>query len=632
MLARIGSNIRQVRLATRQFALYNLRVGQTAENMTDYETAYDIFDHDYDVAIVGGGGGGLRAAMGLSEAGFKTAVISKIPPMRSHTVAAQGGVNAALGNTHEDSWKWHFYDTVKGSDWLCDQDAAHYMCREAPAAILELEEWGLPFSRNAEGKIYQRAFGGQSIDYGKGGQARRTCAAADRTGHAMLHTLYGRSLAFDTDYFIEYFAMDLLMNGEDCVGVVAMSMEDGTIHRFHANNTILATGGCGRTYFSATCAHIVTGDGMAMALRAGIPLQDMEFVQFHPTGIYGIGCLMTEGCRGEGGILRNSKGEPFMEVYAPNAKDLASRDVVSRAMTTEILNGRGCGPDGEYINLHLDHIPDEIIDERLPGIAETARIFTGADVKKDPVPVIPTVHYNMGGVPTSFIGEVISPTEEDPHRVVKGLYACGETACPSVHGANRLGANSLLETLVYGRAVAHHIVENNEPGAEKKPLPENAGMESVQNLHEIRFSNGEQSCADLRLKMQKTMQHHAAVYRTGELLKAGVKAVREVYHEFPTLKISDRSAVYNTDLTEALELQNMLGLSRVIIESAENRKESRGAHAREDFTERDDENWMKHTVTHLTEDHDVKITYRPVRMYTLDEEEVATVPPMVRAY
>lgn len=594
---------------------------------------YNIVEHEYDAVVVGAGGAGLRAAMGLSEAGFKTACITKLFPTRSHTVAAQGGINAVLRDN--DNWRWHAYDTVKGADWLGDQDSIFMMCKEAPAAVLELESFGLPFSRTDKGEIYQRAFGGQSLEFGTGGQAYRCACAADRTGHALLHTLYGRSLAFKTDYFIEYFALDLIMSEDNtaCVGVLAMNMEDGSIHKFRANNTVLATGGYGRSYFSATSAHTCTGDGNAMVLRAGLPIEDPEFVQFHPTGIYGAGCLITEGCRGEGGILRNSQGERFMERYAPTAKDLASRDVVSRAMTMEIREGRGCGPEKDHLYLHLDHLPSALLNERLPGISETAQIFAGVDVTKEPIPVIPTVHYNMGGIPTNLHGEVLAPTEENPDKTVKGLFAAGEAACASVHGANRLGANSLLDIVVFGRQCAKRIAEIAQPGAPTAPLPANAGQKSLDNVEKIRTANGSISTAALRLEMQKAMQAHAAVYRTQETLAEGKVVIDAILKKMPDVKVTDRSIVWNTDLVETLELQNLMANAACTMYGAEARKESRGAHAREDFSTRDDKEWMKHTLAYFDQDTGkTTLKYRPTHQYGLEGEDLKPFPPKARVY
>ncbi|MGY1457295.1 succinate dehydrogenase flavoprotein subunit [Luteimonas sp. A534] len=593
--------------------------------------AYKITEHKYDMIVVGAGGAGLRATFGLAHKGLRTACITKVFPTRSHTVAAQGGISAALGNMGEDDWRFHYYDTIKGSDWLGDQDAIQYMCREAIPAVIELEHQGVPFSRTEDGKIYQRPFGGMTTHYGKG-TAQRTCAAADRTGHAMLHTLYQQSLAHQAEFFIEYFALDLIMDDEGvCRGVLAIDMAEGTLHLFRAQGTVLATGGYGRAYFSATSAHTCTGDGGGMALRAGLGLQDMEFVQFHPTGIYGAGCLITEGVRGEGGILRNSQGERFMERYAPNAKDLASRDVVSRSMTIEIREGRGVGEHKDHIHLDLTHLDPADIHEKLPGIAESARIFAGVDVEKQPIPVIPTVHYNMGGVPTNYHGEVVQLKDGNPDHVIPGLYAIGEAACVSVHGANRLGSNSLLDLVVFGRAVANRCADTIKPGMPHKQLAGDACDASLSNLDRLRHANGSTPTAVIRDNMQRTMQADAAVFRTGSTLAEGVAKIREINASFADVKVSDRSLVWNSDLIETFELQNLLGLSLATIVAAENRKESRGAHAREDFPDRNDAEWQKHSLTWVDDAGNTRIDYRPVHMYTLDDE-VEVVPPVARVY
>lgn len=592
--------------------------------------SYNIKTHEFDVVVVGAGGAGLRAAFGMAQSGLNTACVTKVFPTRSHTVAAQGGISAALGNMGEDDWRWHMYDTIKGSDWLGDQDAIEYMCKNAAASVIELEHYGVPFSRNKEGKIYQRPFGGMTTNFGKGKAAQRTCAAADRTGHAILHTLYQQALKHQAQFFIEYFAIDLIMENGECKGVVAWNLDDGSLHVFKAHMVVLATGGYGRAYFSATSAHTCTGDGGGMCIRAGLPMQDMEFVQFHPTGIYGAGCLITEGARGEGGYLLNSEGERFMERYAPSAKDLASRDVVSRAMTMEIRAGRGVGPKKDHIFLHLNHLPPEVLHERLPGISETAKIFAGVDVTKQPIPILPTVHYNMGGIPTNYHTEVLT-LKDGKQTIVPGLMAIGEAGCVSVHGANRLGSNSLLDLVVFGRAAAHRAAEIIKAGTPHKKLKPDILDPIISRLDKIRNAKGDISVADLRLKMQRTMQDHAAVFRTEEVLEEGKKMMDDIRKEYDNISVTDRSMIWNSDLVEALELANLIDQAVLTVHAALNRKESRGAHAREDFPERDDKNWMKHTLLWLEENGMVKIDYKPVVLTTLTNE-VEPVPPVKRVY
>ncbi|MDA9600840.1 succinate dehydrogenase flavoprotein subunit [bacterium] len=589
-------------------------------------SSYKIIDHEYDVIVLGAGGSGLRAAVGLSEAGLKTACISKVFPTRSHTSAAQGGISASLGNMGEDDWRWHMYDTVKGADWLGDQDSIEYLCKEAPAAVIELEKYGVPFSRTDDGKIYQRPFGGMTKNYGNG-IVQRTCAAADRTGHAILHTLYGQALKHNTEFFIEYFALDLLMKDGECKGLIAWNLNDGTIHRFRAHSTIIATGGYGKAYYSATSAHTCTGDGNAMVLRAGLPLQDMEFVQFHPTGIYGHGTLISEGVRGEGGYLVNSKGERFMERYAPNAKDLASRDVVSRSMSIEINEGRGVGKEQDHVHLHLSHLDKSIIESRLPGITEAARLFANVDVTKEPIPVVPTVHYNMGGIPTNYKAEVLSGNDTE---TVPGLMAIGEAACVSVHGANRLGSNSLIDLVVFGRAAAKRAAEIVKPGTPHEDIGETETEKCLERFDKLRNSNGENNTAELRLSMQKTMQSKCAVFRTEKTLKEGVDDIRKSYDGMESISVKDKSLVFNTDLVETLEFDNLIRQAITTVDSAYNRQESRGAHAREDFPKRDDEKFMQHTIAWCN-GKDSKIGYRPVTKSTLTNE-VQYFPPQERVY